>query len=104
VGGVGRIGLVIAVITLCWNWLSVIHATEHHPVGRERGGSAAKSVAAVGNRTTFSSTSRCAITAHVVQAPEPLQQQRSERTRAAYSQIHHELLGKREGRVNGKQA
>jgi hypothetical protein len=37
-------------------------------------------VAAARNRAALSST-RCAITAHVVQAPDPLQQHRSKRNR-----------------------
>jgi hypothetical protein len=72
--GVGRICFVLAVVAFwSWTWPRCCHhAGEHHPVGRERGGSAAKRVTAVGNRTLLAVAVGCAPIAHVVQAPKPL--------------------------------
>jgi hypothetical protein len=74
VGGVGSIGLIVTSVAL-WNWCwptTDLHAGEHHPVGRERGGSAAKRMTAAGNRAAGSITLGCAAGAHVVKAPKPL--------------------------------
>jgi hypothetical protein len=50
----------------------------------------------VGNRTAISSTTRCAIIAHVVQAPDPLQQHRTNRKRATHRscKVSTEPIGK----------
>jgi hypothetical protein len=74
VGGVGSIGFIVTSVALwSWSWPSTgRHAGEHHPVGRERGGSAAKRMAAFRNRAAGSITLGCAAGAHVVKAPEPL--------------------------------
>jgi hypothetical protein len=93
--GVGRVGLVVTVITL-GSWARATrcsHSGEHHPIGRQRGGSAAERVAAVGNWTTLAVATGCAPTAHVVQAPGPLQQcKRGDREQGADSSLEGQSL------------
>jgi hypothetical protein len=65
VGGIGRAGLVVTLVTL-WRWTRPTlrrHICEHHAVGQERGGTRGKRVPTAGNRapahTWWRHSSRC---------------------------------------------